>query len=129
MAVLIVYDITDASTWKRAKEWMCYVRDEGKGYDRVLVIGNKKDLENKREIDFEEANNECIEFGYSYMETSAKDGTHIVILQKWLDSHTENKVEKDINKNRDDGIIDLESMRQDITQTNFDTVNDDACKC
>ena len=74
MAVLIVYDITDTVTWNRAKEWMDYVRDEAKGYDKVLVIGNKKDLADKREVSYEEANNECVRFGYTYMETSAKSG-------------------------------------------------------
>ena len=98
MAILIVYDITDKVTWKRAKEWMDYVRDEAKGYDKVLVIGSKKDLADKREVSYEEANNECMMYGYNYIETSAKDGTNINTLQKWLDSHTENKVENKIKE-------------------------------
>eukprot|EP01083_Nonionella_stella_P232341 819755_1 len=92
MAVLIVYDLTDNVTYKRAKEWMKYVQDEGKGYDKVLVIGNKKDLINERVVSYEEAHNCCMQFGYNYMETSAKSGINMDTLQKWLDSHTQNKV-------------------------------------
>eukprot|EP01084_Bolivina_argentea_P149375 260938_1 len=98
MAVLIVYDITDNVTWNRAKDWMEYLRDEAKGYDRVLVIGNKKDLNDKREVSYEEVNNECMTYGYNYIETSAKSGQNIDTLHKWLDSHTQHKVEKKIKE-------------------------------
>merc|ERR1712228_178311 len=92
MAVLIVYDITDNVTFKTANDWMIYVRDECKGYDKVMVIGNKNDLMNKREVEYEDANNLCNEFGFNYLETSAKNGMNMDTLQKWLDSHTKNKV-------------------------------------
>ena len=126
MAVFIVYDITDKVTWKRAKEWMNYVRDEAKGYDRVLVIGNKKDLADKREISYEEANNECMTYGFNYMETSAKDGTNILTLQKWLDSHTANKVQRKITESKDDGRVDLELINE-IDQEAISDLEDKKC--
>merc|ERR1712154_192321 len=98
MAVLIVFDITDAVTYRRAQEWMEHVRDHAKGYDKVLVIGNKKDLEAQREVSYEEANNACMGFGYNYLETSAKSGVNMETLQNWLDSHAENKVEQKIKE-------------------------------
>ena len=98
---------------------MIYVRDEAKGYDKVLVIGNKKDLADKREVSYEEANNECVRFGYTYMETSAKSGTNIDVLKNWMDSHTENKVEQELQRNsnkeqQQDDRIRLESVALNI---------------
>ena len=98
MAVLIVYDITDKVTWNRAKEWMHYLRDEAKGYDKVMVCGNKKDKFANREVTLEEANDYCLELGYAHIQTSAKTGIGINTLQKWLDAHTQNKVEKKVQE-------------------------------
>ena len=131
MAILIVYDITDKVTWKRAKEWMSYVRDSAKGYDKVLVIGNKKDLDDKREVSYEEANNECMANGYNYMETSAKNGTNIMTLQSWLDSHTENKVDnkiKEYNDNQNDDWMN-ERIRLDSEKPVQEETNDDWSCC
>ena len=112
MAIFIVYDITDKVTWERAKEWMNYVRDEAKGYNKVLVIGNKKDLEmDQREVSYEDANTECMTYGFNHIEVSAKSKYNIETLQRWLDSHTENKVDNEIkeNKDKEDGNVRLKS--------------------
>eukprot|EP01084_Bolivina_argentea_P173245 300067_1 len=115
MAVLIVYDITDTVTWRRAKDWMEFIENQAKGYDKVLVVGNKKDLEDKREVSYEEANNECMQFGFNYIETSAKTGTNIDTLQRWFDSHTQRKIEKKIKefKNQDRDEWQNERIRLD----------------
>ena len=129
--MLIVYDITDKVTWKRAKEWMEYVRDEAKGYDRVLVIGNKKDLELKREVSYEEANNECMMYGYNYIETSAMSGVNIMTLQKWLDSHTENKVERKIKEFKDNDEWQNERIRLEAPKDgdDVDKLNEEGSWC
>ena len=129
MAVLIVYDITDTVTWNRAKEWMNYVRDEAKGYDKVLVIGNKKDLEDKREVSYEEANNECMGFGYNYLETSAKSGANMETLQKWLDSHTENKVEQKLKEYKDNDEWQNERIRLEVPKNENKPAEDEWTCC
>ena len=129
MAILIVYDITDKVTWRRAKEWMEYVRDEAKGYDKVLVIGNKKDLGDKREVSYEEANNECMMYGYNYIETSAKTGTNVDTLQKWLDSHTENKVENKIKEFKSNDEWQNERIRLDSPKNEEDKPQEEEWSC
>ena len=94
MAVLIVFDIADAVTYRRAQEWMEHVRDHAKGYDKVLVVGNKKDLEQQREVSYEEANNQCMEYGFNFLETSAKSGDNMDTLRKWLHAHARNKIQE-----------------------------------
>jgi len=127
MAVLIVYDITDRVTYKRAKEWMHYVRDEAKGYDKVIVLGNKKDLEAKREVSYEEANNECMGFGYNYMETSAKSGVNMETLQNWLDSHAERKVEQKVKAYDANDEWQNERIRLDVPEAEQQPKEDSCC--
>ena len=43
----------------------------------ILVLGNKKDLEDERNVDSNSAYNEFKQLGITYMEVSAKTGLNI----------------------------------------------------
>ena len=43
----------------------------------ILLVGNKKDLEDSRVVTSEQATQLAAQLGYPYIETSAKDGTNI----------------------------------------------------
>lgn len=43
----------------------------------ILLVGNKKDLEGKREVSFEEASALAKNYGVDYMECSAKTGQNV----------------------------------------------------
>ena len=54
-AALIVYDITKRSTYDNVTWWLKELR-KGAGKDiAVMLVGNKSDLESKREVNEEEA--------------------------------------------------------------------------
>lgn len=44
---------------------------------RILIVGNKRDLEEKREVSYEEAMGLAKNYGVDYMECSAKSGENI----------------------------------------------------
>jgi Ras-related protein Rab-6A len=74
---LIVFDITNEITYNNLTKWIQDVRSE-RGHDIVLVIvGNKIDLEKKRVIQKEVAEEFAREHDTLYMEVSAKLGENI----------------------------------------------------
>jgi small GTP-binding protein len=49
-AVLLVYDITSKSTFDRAKLWLQELESNGNPNALTVLLGNKTDLESKREV-------------------------------------------------------------------------------
>ena len=76
-AILICFDITDRNSFEHIRNWMVDIDKFAKeGVLRVLV-GNKCDLENTRQIRKEEGEEIANKYGIKYIETSAKDTTNI----------------------------------------------------
>ncbi|TFG00413.1 MAG: GTP-binding protein, partial [Promethearchaeota archaeon] len=75
-AGLIVYDVTRRETFENIRGWFEEVRN---GAPRIVLVlvGNKSDLKEQREINREEAENLAQELGLSYIETSAKTGENV----------------------------------------------------
>mmetsp|Transcript_23496 Transcript_23496/g.61801 ORF Transcript_23496/g.61801 Transcript_23496/m.61801 type:complete len:203 (-) Transcript_23496:130-738(-) len=72
--VLIAFDITRRKTFASISKWIQEVR-EVRGEDPViLILGNKADMEDDREITSEEAKRMAEEAQCRYMEVSAKTG-------------------------------------------------------
>lgn len=75
--IIVVFDITDRESFSNVRQWMKEVeRYAGDNVTRVLV-GNKCDLAPKREVSYDEGEALANEFGIRYVETSAKDSTHV----------------------------------------------------
>lgn len=68
---LIVYDITNPDSFEVAKKWVERLREEDKKI-LLILIGNKCDLENSRNVDEQEIKRYCAKFNLFYCETSAK---------------------------------------------------------
>ncbi|XP_034482425.1 ras-related protein Rab-43 [Drosophila innubila] len=77
--VIIVYDITKRATFANLQKWIEEVRRYTASNVLIILIGNKCDLEEEREVDFEEARQMCqyIPEILFVMETSAKENTNV----------------------------------------------------
>ncbi|KAJ8047768.1 Ras-related protein Rab-43 [Holothuria leucospilota] len=76
--VIIAYDITKKDTFSNVPRWIDDVQKYAGDNVVQILIGNKKDLENIREVDFSEA--QALAAHHDMMEcleTSAKDSTNI----------------------------------------------------
>ena len=51
---IVTYDITNQSTFSNVDKWITELRKNADDNIRILLVGNKKDLENERVISFEE---------------------------------------------------------------------------
>lgn len=75
---IIVYDITRRATFENVQEWFKDTKTMGDNtYIVLMLIGNKCDLVNERQVSTEEGKKEAEMNGMAFMETSALDGTNI----------------------------------------------------
>jgi Ras-related protein Rab-1A len=77
--IIICYDITDRSSFEHLEsEWISSINSNVTDDRAVrLIIGNKADLHDDRDVTYEEGENFAEKYGYKFIETSAKDGTNV----------------------------------------------------
>lgn len=73
---IIVYDISDELTFGSLETWIKEIKSYEKD-TKIIIIGNKLDLCDNRQVNFDDAKSFCSKHGYSYVETSAKDNVNI----------------------------------------------------
>jgi Ras-related protein Rab-14 len=74
---LLVYDITRRTTYNHVSTWLADARSLTNPNTVIMLIGNKRDLEDQREVSYEEASNFARENDLIFMETSAKTGDQV----------------------------------------------------
>ena len=75
--VLLIFDITDKESFKNISNWMNDIIDEAGDKMPIVLVGNKYDLGEKRNVSKEEGENAAKKYNIKYFETSAKDGTNV----------------------------------------------------
>ena len=73
----IVYDITRKATFESVDKWLNDLRVTADKKLSVIIIGNKCDLENQREVNKEQGEEKAKSNGIAFMETSALSGENI----------------------------------------------------
>ncbi|KAJ7961649.1 Ras-related protein like [Quillaja saponaria] len=77
VGALIVYDISRRSTFDSVKRWLDELTTHCDSTLARMLVGNKCDLENIREVSIEEGKSLAEEEGLFFMETSALDSTNV----------------------------------------------------
>ena len=75
--VIVAYDITNTESFDNLKFWINSIKTDMENknvFIPVIIIGNKTDMEESREIMTEDAEKFAEENKYKYFETSAKTG-------------------------------------------------------
>ena len=73
----VVYDITRKETFESVDKWINDLKSSGDPKLIIIIIGNKCDLEEKREILKEQGEEQAKSFGCAFLETSALSGDNI----------------------------------------------------
>lgn len=76
-AAILVYDITQAQSFERLKNWVLELQSKGPADLALAIAGNKSDLKDQRQINYEMAKAYADEIGALYMETSAKEDVNV----------------------------------------------------
>ena len=72
---ILVYSIDDKNSFENLDKWLNDIKTQSNPDIKIFLIGNKVDLEDKRQISKEKGENFCREHNLNcFMETSAKTG-------------------------------------------------------
>ncbi|KAL1569639.1 Ras-related protein RABH1e [Salvia divinorum] len=74
---VIAYDVANRQSFFNTSKWIEEVRTERGGDVIIVLVGNKTDLVEKRQVSIEEGDIKAREFGVMFIETSAKAGFNI----------------------------------------------------
>ena len=74
---LLVYDISRRITFENIDNWIIDLRTNGDKDILIILIGNKSDLNSKREVNKDEAETKAEQYNIAFLETSAKNGDNI----------------------------------------------------
>ncbi|RXN04624.1 solute carrier organic anion transporter family member 2A1-like protein [Labeo rohita] len=78
---VVVYDITNVNSFQQTSKWIDDVRTERGSDVIIMLVGNKTDLADKRQITIEEGEQRAKELSVMFIETSAKTGYNVKQLK------------------------------------------------
>ena len=104
----VVYDITNRNSFQNVKSWIEDCKKQSPKTVFLVLIGNKVDLEDRREVSYEEGSIYAQKNGMLFFETSAKTGKNIEEI--FMNSSYE------IAKRINNGFYDLTNENNGIKQ-------------
>lgn len=100
---VVVYDITNTNSFHQTSKWIDDVRTERGSDVIIMLVGNKTDLSDKRQVSTEEGERKAKELNVMFIETSAKAGYNVKQLFRrvaaalpGMESTSENKASEDM---------------------------------
>jgi Ras-related protein Rab-11A len=91
----VVYDITRKTTYDNIDKWIGELKTNGSEDVLIMLVGNKSDLEEKREVITEEVEKKAQEQKLAFCETSALNGKNVEYAFENLINEILKKVEKE----------------------------------
>lgn len=76
-AVAVCFDITSQKSFKNVKVWLRSIYEHSDQNIVKILVGNKIDLDHRREVSYDEAMSFAQQNNIQYIETSAKDNINI----------------------------------------------------
>lgn len=77
VGALLVYDITERSTFNKVESWLKELRDHTEDDIVVMLVGNKSDMLNERTVETDEAEAFSVQHKLLFIETTALDATNV----------------------------------------------------
>ena len=109
--IIIVFDVSNKESFDKINYWVKSIHDNKDSTKNIkqVIVGNKIDLENERQISKEEAEKMASSYSLKYFETSAKE--NIGINEFMLNLITDILQKNDKEKNEDNENIQLEKEK------------------
>ena len=78
MGILLIYDVTNANTWKNVRNWVRNIADNAPQTVNKILIGNKADMKPEmRQVSTAQGQSLADEYGMKFFETSARTGVNV----------------------------------------------------
>ena len=105
---LVVYDITSKISFENIDKWMLEIKEKSSKDLKLMIIGNKSDLKDGRQVSYEEAMRKAKDTGIALMETSALDSTnvkeafHDLLKEMYIELSAKiTQIEESLNENKE----------------------------
>jgi Ras-related protein Rab-11A len=103
---LIVYDTTNQTTFENIDKWILELKDKTSNDIKLMIVGNKIDLKDERQVKNEDALKKADTLGIPLMETSALEATNVkeafYDLLKEIYKDMKDKLNNSENKSQND---------------------------
>ena len=100
---LLVYDITSKDSFYKVKGYYAKkIKKDCKNILKVVLLGNKADLKDKRQVSDIEGANLALENGYTFMESSCVDNYNVLDAFTALIEMTNSEIKKSKDIKNDD---------------------------
>ena len=127
--VFIVYDITNRKSFENLQSWIDFVNNIENS--NIVILANKIDLENQRQVQTEEGQKFCTEKNYDFFEVSAKEDNNlnnmlfnsVAGLPFFLSINTDGATKEQIVDNLIKENLDSFKYQNQGINSNADTVN------
>ncbi|XP_068445556.1 ras-related protein Rab-41 isoform X2 [Clinocottus analis] len=119
---VVVYDITNLNSFQQTSKWIDDVRTERGSDVIIMLVGNKTDLADKRQVSVEAAERKARELNVMYIETSAKAGYNVKQLFRRVAAALPG-MDSTPEKSKED-MIDIQLEKQPEM-----TVTESSCSC
>jgi small GTP-binding protein len=77
VCALVVYDISSRDSFNNVSTWIEDCKNQSPSTIYMVLVGNKKDLDDRRQVTTEEGQELADKFGMQFYETSAKTGENV----------------------------------------------------
>jgi len=77
MGIMLVYDITNEKSFDNIKNWIRNIEEHASADVEKMILGNKCDMNDKRQVSKDRGEQLAIEYGIKFMETSAKASINV----------------------------------------------------
>ena len=128
----VVYDITRKESFINIDKWIGELKTNGSDDILIVLVGNKTDLEDKREVLTEEVEKKAKQYGIAFCETSALNGQNIehafdILIEQILKDA--DKIKEKENKNNKNNKKKTKAKGIMLETNNSNNNNNKKSKC
>ena len=117
---LLVYDITKKDSFDEIKDYYNEkIKENCKKNIKVVLLGNKTDLEDKRQVTYEEGIKFCSENEYTFLETSCLKNQNVADAFETLIEIAHREASKNKEKDTDSLNLKRAKTKKDKKKNNF----------
>ncbi|KAJ3702632.1 hypothetical protein LUZ61_006337 [Rhynchospora tenuis] len=126
---IIVYDVSDRQSFLNISKWVEEVHTQRRRDIIIVLVGNKNDLVEQRQVSFEEGEVKAIEIGAIFTETSAKSGFNIKTLFRKVASTLPGMESYSATQQEDLVNVNLKTSVTSASQTSEQQNSSWGCSC
>uniref|UniRef100_G1PTC2 Ras-related protein SEC4 n=1 Tax=Myotis lucifugus TaxID=59463 RepID=G1PTC2_MYOLU len=104
MGIMLVYDITNEKSFDNIKNWIRNIEEHASLDVERMILGNKCDMNDKRQVSKERGEKLAIDYGIKFLETSAKSSTNVEEAFFTLARDIMTKLNRKMNDSNSSGV-------------------------